>query len=177
MINCFCLLFFGAHLRAGQPRGPNIFEDHFLNIPSIFYFRCFALKVIEVGQKPLYWPLEPLLTVALDPLRALLEQNTWSKKSILDLDRPISEKKLKFFEIFLSVFVYGLRKISVVQPPAPKAVDAAFLEIELYNLGRISQFIYWLQPWTHVTFWLEVVFMPQITIKSVFWSPPARRST
>ena len=174
MINCFCLLFFGAHLRAGQPRGPNIFEDHFLNIPSIFYFRCFALKVIEVGQKPLYWPLEPLLTVALDPLRALLEQNTWSKKSILDLDRPISEKKLKFFEIFLSVFVYGLFGL------APRAPVTSFLEIEVYNFGRISQFIYWLQLWTHVTFGLEVVFMPQITIKHkpwCFWSPPTRRST
>ena len=30
-----------------------IFEVNFLNIPSIFYFRCFALRALEVGQEPL----------------------------------------------------------------------------------------------------------------------------
>ena len=46
VINCLCLLFYGAHLRAGQPRGPNFFEDHFLNMPSIFDLHCSPMRVL-----------------------------------------------------------------------------------------------------------------------------------
>ena len=39
------LLFFGAHLCPGQPRGQNFFGDHFLNMPSI------SISIVHLSER------------------------------------------------------------------------------------------------------------------------------
>ena len=69
-------MFFGTHLHAGQPGGPNFFEDHCLDTPRLRMKFQINLDILSVSKMMIkisvgYEPKEPLLRGAPDLLLML----------------------------------------------------------------------------------------------------------